>query len=242
MEKRPEKYNPYRNTNSFQISSRLLSRDVKVKIYKTIILPLVLYGCETWSLTSREEHRLRVFENRVLRRILGPKRDEVTGEWRKLHNEGLYNLYCSPIIIRQIKSRRMRWEEHVACVTFRPRFTPWKGPPVPIVQEAGWASDLVWTQRLEEKSFASARDRTPVIQVHGLLYTALREVFRRGHKVVTFVVNYVTSNIRIAKLSRLSRGLYGRNKKRIQNFARRKSKKGIKKDKDKIWMMVCLVV
>jgi hypothetical protein len=64
------------------LSSRLLSRNVKVKIYKTIILPLVLYGCETWSLTLREEHRMRVFENRVLRRIFGPMRDEVTGEWR----------------------------------------------------------------------------------------------------------------------------------------------------------------
>jgi hypothetical protein len=66
------------------LSSRLLSRDIKVKIYKTIILPVVLYGCETWSLTLREEQRLRVFENRVLRRIFRPKRDEVTGEWRKL--------------------------------------------------------------------------------------------------------------------------------------------------------------
>jgi hypothetical protein len=86
------------------LSSRLLSRNVKVKIYKTIILPVVLYGCETWSLTLREEHRLRVFENRVLRRIFGPKRDEVTGEWRKLHSEELHNLYSSPDIIRQVKS------------------------------------------------------------------------------------------------------------------------------------------
>jgi hypothetical protein len=93
--------------------SRLLSRNVKVKIYKTIILPVVLYGCETWSLTLREEHRLRVFENRVLRGICGPKRDEVTGEWRKLHSGELHNLYSSPNIIRQIKSRRMRWEGHV---------------------------------------------------------------------------------------------------------------------------------
>jgi hypothetical protein len=75
------------------LSSRLLSRNVKVKIYKTIILPVVLYGCETWSLTLREKHRLRVFENRVLRRIFGPKRDEVTGEWRKLHSEELHILY-----------------------------------------------------------------------------------------------------------------------------------------------------
>jgi hypothetical protein len=70
---------------------------------RTIILPVVLYGCETWSLTLREEHRLRVFENRVLRRIFGPKRDDNTGEWRKLHNEELHNLYSSPDIIRQVK-------------------------------------------------------------------------------------------------------------------------------------------
>jgi hypothetical protein len=75
------------------LSSRLLSRNVKVKIYKTIILPVVLCGCETWFLTLREEYRLRVFENRALRRIFGPKWDDVTGEWRKLHNEELHNLY-----------------------------------------------------------------------------------------------------------------------------------------------------
>jgi hypothetical protein len=96
------------------LSSRLLCRNVKIKIYKTIILPVVLYGCETWSLTLKEEHRLRVFENRVLRRIFGPKRDEVTGEWRKLHNEELHNLYSSPNIITQIKSRTLRWAGHVA--------------------------------------------------------------------------------------------------------------------------------
>jgi hypothetical protein len=84
------------------LSSSLLSSNIKVKIYKTIILPVVLYGCETWSLTLREEHRLRVFENRVLRRIFGPKRNDVTGEWRKLHNEELHNLYSSPDIIRQV--------------------------------------------------------------------------------------------------------------------------------------------
>jgi hypothetical protein len=73
-----------------------------------------LYGCETWPLTLREEHRLRVFENRVLRRIFGPKRDEVTGGWRKLHSEELRDLYSSPNIIRIIKSRRMTWADHVA--------------------------------------------------------------------------------------------------------------------------------
>jgi hypothetical protein len=87
---------------------------VKIKIYKTIILPVGLYGCETLSFTLREEHRLRVFENRVLRRIFGPKRDEVTGGWRKLHNEELHGLYSSPSIIRVIKERRMRWAGHVA--------------------------------------------------------------------------------------------------------------------------------
>jgi hypothetical protein len=86
---------------------------VKVRIYKTIILPEVLYECETWSLTVREEHKLRVFENKVLR-IFVPKRDGVTGGWRKLHNEGLHNLYSSPSIIRIVKSRRMRWVGHVA--------------------------------------------------------------------------------------------------------------------------------
>ena len=69
------------------LSSSLLSKNIKIKIYRTIILPVILYGCETWLLTLREERRLRVFENRVLRRIFGPKRDEVTMEWRKLHNE-----------------------------------------------------------------------------------------------------------------------------------------------------------
>jgi hypothetical protein len=96
------------------LSSRLLSRNVKVKIYKTIILPVVLYGCGNWTLTLREEHALRVFENSVLRRIFEPKTDEVTGERRKLHNEKFHCLYSSPSIIRQIKSRRMRRTRHVA--------------------------------------------------------------------------------------------------------------------------------
>jgi hypothetical protein len=92
--------------------SRLLSKNLKIRIYKMRILPVVLYGRETWSLILREEHRLRVFENRVLRRIFGPKRDEVMGEWRKLHNKELHDLYSSPSIIRIIKSRRMRWVGH----------------------------------------------------------------------------------------------------------------------------------
>jgi hypothetical protein len=104
----------YHSVQSLLCSS-LLSRNVKIKIQKTIILPVVLYGCETWSLTLREEHRLRVFENRMLRTVSGPKRDEVMGEWRNLHSGELHNLYSSPKIIRQIKSRRMSWAGHVAC-------------------------------------------------------------------------------------------------------------------------------
>jgi hypothetical protein len=92
----------------------LLSRSVKIKIYRTIILPVVLNGCETWSLTLREKCGLKVFENRVLRLIFGPKRNEVKGEWRRLHNKGLYALYSSPNIIRVIKSTRLRWAGHVA--------------------------------------------------------------------------------------------------------------------------------
>ena len=95
------------------LSSRLLSKNLQIKVYRTIILP-VLYGCETWSLTLREERKLRVFENRVLRRIFGPRRDEVTKEWRSLHNEERNDLYSSPNIVRVIKSRKMRWAGHVA--------------------------------------------------------------------------------------------------------------------------------
>ena len=89
------------------LSSSLLFKNLKIKIYRTIILHVVLYGCETWSLTLREKHRLRVFENRVLRRIFGTKGDGVTGEWRKLHNGELNDLYSSPNIVWVIKSRRM---------------------------------------------------------------------------------------------------------------------------------------
>jgi len=98
------------------LSSSLLSKNLKIKIYRTIILPVVFYGCETWLLTLREECRLIVFENRVLRRIFGPMRDEATGEWRKLHNEELNDLYSSLSIVWVIKLRRMRWAGHVACM------------------------------------------------------------------------------------------------------------------------------
>ena len=91
------------NACNHSVQNLLHSKNLKIKIYRTIILPVVLYGCETWSLILREECRLRVSENRVLRRIFGPKRDEVTGEWKKLHNEELNDLYCSPKIVRVIK-------------------------------------------------------------------------------------------------------------------------------------------
>jgi len=96
------------------LSSRLLSKNLKITIYRTIILPVVLYGCETWSLTLREVRRLRLFENRVLQKVFAPKWDEVTGEWRKLHDEELNDLYSLPNIVRVVKSRRMRWAGHVA--------------------------------------------------------------------------------------------------------------------------------
>jgi hypothetical protein len=91
----------------------LLYKNINIKVYRIIIFP-VLYGCESWSLTLREERRLREFENRALKRIFGPKRDEVTWEWRRLHNDELNDLYSSPNMIWVIKSRRMRWMGHVA--------------------------------------------------------------------------------------------------------------------------------
>ena len=98
------------------LSSSLLSRKLKITIYRSIIFLVVLYGCETWSLKLREERRPRGFENRVLRRVFGPKRDVVTGEWGKLNNEELNDLYYSPNIFRVIKSRRMRWAGNVTCM------------------------------------------------------------------------------------------------------------------------------
>jgi hypothetical protein len=97
------------------LSSRLISKNLKIKIYKSVILPFVLYGCETWSLTLREEHRLRVFENRMLKRIFGPKREE-DGSCRKVHNDEHHSLYSSMNIVRVNKSRRTRWAGHVSRV------------------------------------------------------------------------------------------------------------------------------
>ena len=97
--------------------SRLLSKNLKIKIYKTIILPVVLYGCETWSLTLREESRLRVFENRILRRIFEHMTDGKR-EWSRFNNEKLHNLYRSPHVVRVIKSRRIRWTGHLARMKF----------------------------------------------------------------------------------------------------------------------------
>jgi hypothetical protein len=94
----------------------LLPKNIKIKIYRTIILPVGFYGCETWSLTLREEHRLRLFQNRVLRRIFGPKTDDITGDWRRQHKEEVYDLYSSPNTILVIKSRRMRCAGRVACM------------------------------------------------------------------------------------------------------------------------------
>jgi len=96
--------------------SSLLYKITKIKIYRTIILPVVLYGCETWWLALKEECRQRVFETRVLRRTFGSKKDKITGGRRNLHNEELYDLNSSPNIVRVIKSRSMSWAGHVACM------------------------------------------------------------------------------------------------------------------------------
>jgi len=102
-------YHSLQNT----LSSSFLSTNINTKIYRSLILPLVLYGLQAWSLTLREEHRLRLFDNMVLKTIFRLKRDEVTGEWRRIHKGKVYNLYTSPNIIRVIKSRRTRWPGHV---------------------------------------------------------------------------------------------------------------------------------
>jgi hypothetical protein len=97
------------------LSSRLLSINVNIKIYRTIILPVVLYGCETWSLTLRNKNRLRIFD-KMIGRLFGPKREEVKENWRKMHNEKLHNLFSSPYFIVMTKSRRISLVRHVACV------------------------------------------------------------------------------------------------------------------------------
>jgi hypothetical protein len=103
--------------------------EVNIEIYKNIILPVVLHGSETWSLTLREEHRLREFENTMLRRIFRQKNEGVAGVWRKLHNEERHNFYSSLSIIRMIKSRRKEWAGHVECMERREACTLLVGKP-----------------------------------------------------------------------------------------------------------------
>jgi hypothetical protein len=94
----------------------LLYRNIKIKIYRTIMLLVIMYGCETWQFTLTEEHRLRVTEKRVLKKIYGPEWEEVTGDWRKLHNEEVHHWCISPNIVKVIISRRIRWVGHVAGI------------------------------------------------------------------------------------------------------------------------------
>ena len=96
------------------MSSQLLSKNIKLKIHETVLLPVILYVCETWTLTLREEKRLTVFKNKVLRKIFGLKRDDQTDQWRRLHNGELNDLYGKSDIIRIVMSRRVRWAGHVA--------------------------------------------------------------------------------------------------------------------------------
>jgi hypothetical protein len=150
------------------VSFRLLSKNTKIRVYRAIILPVVLYGCEIWTVTLREEQRLRVFENRMLRRIFGPRRDEAIGEWRRLHNAELNDLYSSPIIIRVIKSRRMRLAEHVARMgeergvyrilvggpeARRPLWRPrrrWEDNIKMDIEEVGWGMD--WIELAQDRA------------------------------------------------------------------------------------------
>jgi hypothetical protein len=113
IKKKMNSGNAYYHTVPNLLSSRLLQKNLKVRMYKNTILPLVLYGSETCSLTLWEKYKLRVCENMVLKRIFGPKRDVVTRGWRKLHNEELCDFYSSPSVIKFIKPR-MRWAGHVA--------------------------------------------------------------------------------------------------------------------------------
>ena len=143
-----------------RLSSRLVYKNLKIKLYRTIILPIVLCGCETWLLTLRKERKLRVFENMVLRRIFGPRRDELTGEWRRLHNEELNDLYTSLNIVGVTKSRRMSWAGHVermgnerVCLGFwwgnRRERDHWQDLGVDVWIILGWISRMwdvgIWT-------------------------------------------------------------------------------------------------
>jgi hypothetical protein len=107
--------NAYYHSLQNGLPSSLLSKNIKIKIYRTIILPVVSCGCDTWSLTFKEEQRLRIFKNKVLRRVFGSKRNEITGEWRILHYGELYALYSTPNI-QVIKSKRLKYTGHTAYI------------------------------------------------------------------------------------------------------------------------------
>ncbi|KAJ4439393.1 hypothetical protein ANN_07515 [Periplaneta americana] len=167
------------------LSSSLLSKNLKVRIYKTVILPVVLYGCETWTLTMREKQTLRVCENKVLRKISEAKRDEVTGEWRELRNTELHALYSSPDIIRNIKSRRLRWAGHVARMgesrnAYRVEYQGVRNPPkrntiLGLVNKLETTGSLV----TEKGKHRSSRLPTVVVDVRARLEQSPKKSLRR---------------------------------------------------------------
>ncbi|KAJ4431491.1 hypothetical protein ANN_20089 [Periplaneta americana] len=180
------------------LSSRLLSKNLKVRIYKTVILPVVLYGCETWTLNLREERRLRVFENKVLRKIFGAKRDEVTGDWRKLHNTELYALYSSPDIIRNIKFRRLRWAGHVAHVGESKnayRVNQETTPEMPDLHAGLTPEDMVKVSALDWVVYYTSQRAEAIWQAnalvrHFLAVSKLEAARKAFNKVLEFIPYY----------------------------------------------------
>ncbi|KAJ4435647.1 hypothetical protein ANN_18263 [Periplaneta americana] len=165
------------------LSSSLLSKNLKVRIYKTVILPVVLYGCETWTLTLRKEQRLRMFENKVLRKIFGAKRDEVTGEWRKLHNTELHALYSSPDIIRNIKSRRLRRAGPSSCIFVKVNLGKFQSRVHSSMPQWEELSTVIVSRLSEGTFFMVEKDLSPSTEVIG---ANLKQLISEGLSLLSF--------------------------------------------------------